>query len=138
MLNTKQAYRGMVVAPHHLASAAGTRVMQDGGNAVEAMLAAAATIAIVYPHMNGLGGDNFWLLHKPGDPMRSIDACGAAAQQASVAYYRDQGHTAIPERGPLAALTMAGAVSGWIKAHAYSQSVLGGKMPLSRLLEDAI
>lgn len=68
MLNTIRAYRGMVVAPHHLAAQAGADVLRDGGNAIKAMVAAASTIAVVYPHMNGLGGDNFWLLQsaRPG------------------------------------------------------------------------
>jgi len=127
----------MVVTPHHLASQAGLRVLQEGGNAVEAMIAAASTIAVVYPHMNNLGGDNFWLLHTPGKPVAGIDACGAAAALASQAFYKDQGHTAIPDRGPQAALTMAGAVSGWQAAYEYSEKQLGGRLPLSRLLEDA-
>ncbi|MFX8879562.1 gamma-glutamyltransferase, partial [Acinetobacter baumannii] len=57
MIQTARATRGMVVAPHHLAAEAGLSVMRDGGNAIEAMIAAAAAIAVVYPHMNGLGGD---------------------------------------------------------------------------------
>lgn len=138
MLQTKRSYNGMVVTPHHLASQAGLRVLQEGGNAVEAMIAAASTIAIAYPHMNNLGGDNFWLLHAPGSPVTAIDACGAAAGLASQAFYRERGHSAIPDRGPLAAVTMAGAVSGWQAAHTYSQQQLGGRLPLSRLLEDAI
>ncbi len=138
MINTKRAYNGMVVAPHHLASQAGLRVLRDGGNAVEAMIAAASTIAIVYPHMNGLGGDNFWLIHSNGNAVRGIDACGAAADKADIDFYKNQGLDKIPDRGPLAALTMAGAVSGWQRAHEISQSQLGGKLPLSRLLEDAI
>ena len=138
MMNTKRAYNGMVVAPHHLASQAGLRVLQEGGNAVEAMIASASTIAVVYPHMNGLGGDNFWLMHTPQQGVKSIDACGAAAGVATLDYYREQQCLKIPDRGPLSALTMAGAVSGWQKAFEYSQQALGGKMPLSRLLEDAI
>ena len=138
MINTKRAYNGMVVAPHHLASQAGLRVLSDGGNAVEAMIAAASTIAIVYPHMNGLGGDNFWLIHSKGQAVQGIDACGGAANKADIPFYTDQGLDKIPDRGPLAALTMAGAVSGWQRAHEYSQQQLGGKLPLSRLLEDAI
>ena len=51
---TTRATRGMVVAPHRLAAKAGLAVLRDGGNAIEAMVAAAATIAVVYPHMNGL------------------------------------------------------------------------------------
>jgi len=138
MLNTKCAYNGMVVAPHHLASQAGLRVLQEGGNAVEAMIAAASTIAVVYPHMNGLGGDNFWLLHSPNGGVHGIDACGSAAGLATLDFYQDQGCSAIPDRGPLAAVTMAGALSGWQKAFEHSQQTLGGKLPMSRLLEDAI
>ena len=64
MLNTPQGFGGMVTAPHHLASQSGLSVLRDGGNAIEAAVAAAATIAVVYPHMNALGGDNFWLIHE--------------------------------------------------------------------------
>ncbi len=137
MLKTTQAYRGAVVAPHHLASQAGLRVLQEGGNAVEAMIASAATIAVVYPHMNGLGGDNFWLISNKHKAVTAIDACGGAAAAADPAFYRSQGYDAIPSRGPLAALTVGGAVSGWASAHQYSQQQLNGKLPLSRLLEDA-
>ena len=51
---------GMAVAPHHLASQSALAVLREGGSAIEAMVAAAATVAVVYPHMNGLGGDGFW------------------------------------------------------------------------------
>ncbi len=137
MLHTRRSYNGMVVAPHHLAAEAGTRVLRDGGNAVEAMIAAAAAIAVVYPHMNSLGGDNFWLIHEPGKAPVGVDACGGAAGLATPDYYADQGLAAIPGRGPHAALTVAGALSGWQTAFRQSQA-MGGKLPLSRLLEEAI
>ena len=57
-----RAARGLVASPHRLASEAGRAVFARGGNALDAALAAAATIAVVYPHMNGIGGDNFWLI----------------------------------------------------------------------------
>jgi len=138
MLETLRATNGMVVAPHHLASCVGIRVLAEGGNAIEAMIAAAATIAVVYPHMNGLGGDNFWLIHTPGNSPHGIASCGPAAAMATTDYYREQGLDSIPTRGPAAALTVAGAVAGWDRAHAYSQSECGGKLPPDRLLEDAI
>ena len=82
------AARGMAVAPHHLASQSALAVLREGGSAIEAMVAAAATIAVVYPHMNGLGGDGFWLIVPPeGDPI-AIDASGAAGSIASD--WRDQ------------------------------------------------
>ena len=137
MLNTTCAHGGMVCAPHHLATQAGLRVLQDGGNAIEAMVAAAAAITVVYPHMNALGGDNFWLIHVPGQPVRAIDACGGAAMKADPDFYRSQGCSEIPSRGPLSALTVAGAVSGWDAALMASRD-LGGTMTLDRLFEDAI
>ena len=127
---------GMVVAPHHLASDAGQRVLADGGNAIEAIIAAAAAIAVVYPHMNSLGGDNFFLIGDGGTPL-AIDACGGAAAAASLDYYRSSGATAIPSRGPQAALTVAGVASGW-QAALDESARRGGSLPLSRLFEDAI
>ncbi len=137
MLQTTRSTRGTVVAPHHLAAQAGLRVLQDGGNAVEAMIAAAATIAVAYPHMNSLGGDNFWLIgHGDGAPV-AIDACGGAAAAANLTYYAERGLESIPERGPPAALTVAGAVAGWQQALEVSAR-WGGRLPLARLLEDAV
>ena len=78
MLQTIRSHRGMVSAPHHLAARAGLRVLEEGGNAIEAMVAAASTIAVVYPHMNALGSDNFWLIHEPGrDPILGSGDPGA-------------------------------------------------------------
>jgi len=113
MFKTRLASRGMVTAPHHLASEAGLPALKEGGNAAEAMVGMAAAIAVVYPHMNSIGGDGFWLIAAPGEDVIGVDACGAAAEAASIAYYRDRGFEAIPERGPLAALTVAGTVSDW-------------------------
>ncbi|MEO6747954.1 MAG: gamma-glutamyltransferase [Casimicrobiaceae bacterium] len=123
----------MVTAPHHLAAQSGIAVLRDGGNAVEAMVAAAATIAVVYPQMNSIGGDGFWLIARPGKEPTGIDACGRAAQFATPDWYRERGLLAIPARGPLAANTVAGAVSGWKAA----LEVAGGRLPLARLLNDA-
>jgi gamma-glutamyltranspeptidase/glutathione hydrolase len=128
----------MVSAPHHLAAGAGLRVLADGGNAVEAMIAAAAAISVVYPHMNAMGGDNFWLIHSPGKDVVGVDACGGAAAKADIAFYKDRGLAAIPARGNLAALTVAGAVSGWQEAFAFSREKWDGGLSLARLLEDAI
>ena len=137
MLQTTRAYGGMMSAPHHLAAQAGLRVLRDGGNAIEAMVAAAATITVVYPHMNAMGGDNFWLIHMPGQPVKAIDACGAASASVDCDFYRSKGHDAIPSRGPLSALTVAGAVSGWEAALKLS-ATLGGRLTLDRLFEDAV
>ncbi len=138
LYNAPWGMRGMAVAPHSLAAESAIGVLRDGGNAIEAMVAAAAAIAVVYPHMNSIGGDAFWLIHVPGESPRAIDACGAAGSRASVDLYRAQGHATIPFRGGLAANTVAGTLSGWSLALEYSREGLGGKLPLSRLLADAI
>mgnify|MGYP002380130523 CR=1 FL=1 len=78
MLKSLHAPRGMVTAPHHAASQAGLAVLREGGNAVEAMVAMASTIAVVYPHMNALGGDGFWLVDDPKRGIYAIDGCGRA------------------------------------------------------------
>ena len=137
MLQTLRSNRGMVTSSHHLAAEAGLQILRDGGNAIEAMVAAAATISVVYPHMNGLGGDGFWLISEPGNRVpRAINAVGAAGAQADVDLYRRQGLDEIPSRGPLAANTVAGTISGWQAALELSAS-WGGRLPLARLLEDA-
>src|SRR5256884_8167330 len=110
MLQTLTAPRGMVTAPHHLAAEAGLSVLREGGNAIEAMVAAAAAIAVVYPHMNSIGGDGFWLICNPGKAPVGIDACGRAAQLATPEFYRERGCSTIPSRGPFAANTVAGAI----------------------------
>src|ERR1700680_3239005 len=137
-LNPTRGIRAVAVSPQWLASQSALAVLREGGNAVEAMIAAAATIAVVYPHMNSIGGDGFWLLSRPGEKPVGIEACGGAALAATIDEYRSRGLTSIPTRGPLAANTVAGTVSGWQLAHRWSNETLGGKLPAARLLEDAI
>jgi gamma-glutamyltranspeptidase/glutathione hydrolase len=137
MFQTAQSTRGMAVAPHTLAAQAAVSILRDGGDAIEAMIAAASTIAVVYPHMNGIGGDGFWTISAPGRPVVAIEACGSAAAGVSNDYYGVRGCATIPTRGPDSANTVAGTVGGWGEALAISRS-WGGKLPRERLLEDAI
>ena len=134
MLKTARGRGGAVTAPHHLASQAGLDVLRDGGSAAEAAVAIAATLAVVYPHMNSIGGDSFWLLKAPGQTPIGVDACGRAAAAADLDFYRQRGLTALPWRGPLAANTINGTLSGWAEVLAQG----GGRLPLGRLLEPAI
>lgn len=137
MIETPVFASAAVAAPHSAASQAGRAILAEGGNAIEAMVAMAATIAVVYPHMNSIGGDGFWLVHQPGGKVHAIEACGPAGSLATIERYREKGHDTLPARGPDAAITVAGAVGGWEAALALSAS-LGGRMPLKDLLADAI
>ena len=124
-----------VAAPHRLAAEAGRDVLAQGGNAIEAMVAMAATIAVVYPHTNAIGGDGFWLIREPKGRIRAIEACGFAGEGATIEAYEKLGET-LPTRGPKAALTVPGAIGGWHIALELA-AALGGKLPLKVILEAA-
>jgi len=128
---------GAVSAPHSSTVEAGHFVLREGGNAIEAMLAMAASIAAVYPHMNHVGGDGFWLIREPSGRIRALMGAGPAGSLATPGFYRERGHDAIPPRGPLAALTVPGAVGAWILAMTLAKAN-GGKLPLDVLLSPAI
>lgn len=130
-LSTVHGTHGMVTAPHALASEAGLSVLRDGGTAVEACVAVAACLAVVYPHMTGIGGDGFWVIAEPDGAVHGIHGCGGAAAKADLSLYA--GMEVIPWRGPLAANTVAGTISGWAAALAGDS----GTLPLDRLLRDA-
>ena len=128
---------GVTAAPHHAAAEAGRAILADGGNALEAMVAMAASIAAVYPHMTHIGGDGFWLMREPNGRVRALMAPGPVGAKASIPFYREHGHDAIPARGPLAALTVPGAIGGWMLALEAAKA-LGGKIPLDVLLAPAL
>jgi gamma-glutamyltranspeptidase/glutathione hydrolase len=127
--------RGVVCAPHAAAVEAGRQILAEGGNALEAMVAMAACIAAVYPHMNHIGGDGFWLIRLPSGRVHAIMAPGPAGMEARPELYRDD--ETIPPRGPLAALTVPGAIGGWMLALEAAKAN-GGSLPLDVLLASAI
>jgi len=134
-----RAQRGLVATPHALATEAGRAALRRGGNALDAAIAAAATIAVVYPHMNGIGGDNVWLIYDAArGRLRALNAIGRAAAAADLDGYRARFGAGIPPRGGPAALTVPGTISGWWEAHAYSREVMHSPLAWSALLEDAI
>ncbi|MGO4889609.1 gamma-glutamyltransferase [Anaerobacillus sp. MEB173] len=145
-MNKNQAYRpttmgpnGAITTPHYLASQAGMNVLQNGGNAIEAAIAAASTIAVVYPHMNGIGGDNFWLIYNAKEKeVKALNSSGRAGEKATIDYYKEKGFQKIPARGYLAANTVPGAVRGWEEAYQYSEQNLGNRYQWSELLQAAI
>ena len=138
MYKTAASFRGMVVAPHYLAAEAGLNILRDGGNAVEAAVAAAAALSVVYPHMTGLGGDAFWTIYDPAaGRVTCIDGSGLSGACVGPEYLRAGGHVTPPQRGPAAMLTCPGAVSGWKCALELARG-WGEPLPLDRLLEEAV
>ncbi|XP_049886746.1 oxamate amidohydrolase proenzyme-like [Pectinophora gossypiella] len=130
------APRGMVVTPHHLATQSALDILREGGTAMEATVAAAATLAVVYPHMNGIGGDGFWLIVPPHEDPIVIEACGMAGSLATPDFYK--GYDNIPFQGPKSANTVAGTVGGWKEALNYVSECGYQRKSVSRLLADAI
>ena len=126
--------RGMVASPHYLATAAGQHILREGGSAVDAAIAVNATLGVVYPHMTGMGGDAFWLIHAAGDKCpRALNGSGRAVAAATRDWYHERGFAAIPTRGAFAALTVPGTVDSWCAAHARH-----GRLPLAAVLAPAI
>ncbi|ARK28948.1 Putative gamma-glutamyltransferase YwrD [Halalkalibacter krulwichiae] len=136
---TTMGPNGMVTTPHYLASQAGAHVLQNGGNAIEAAICAASTIAVVYPHMNSIGGDNFWLIYDAQKKeMKALNSSGRSGEQATISFYREQGFEQIPTRGYLSANTVPGAIAGWDKAYQYSKEYLKGSFSWGDLLQSSI
>ena len=129
---------GMVTSPHYLASQAGLDILRRGGTAIDAAVATAATLAVVYPQMCTLGGDNFWLIYDARTgTMKGLNASGRAGEKASIDFYRSRGLSKVPARGYLAANTVPGVVSGWDEAWKYSRSALGSQLSFASLLDTA-
>jgi gamma-glutamyltranspeptidase/glutathione hydrolase len=124
---------GMVSAGHSLGALAGVGILREGGNAIDAALAAAFVMAVVKPESCGPGGDLFALVFmKRHGKVEAINSSGPAPSKASVEYFREQGLKSIPISGPLS-VAVPGAVDGWLELHRKY-----GTMDLSRLAADAI
>ncbi|MDP2409047.1 MAG: gamma-glutamyltransferase [Pseudolabrys sp.] len=141
-LHTAGHRYGVVCAPHAATVEDGRAILAEGGNAIEAMIAMAASIAAVYPHMNHVGGDGFWLIREPSGRVHALMGAGRAGAKATRQFYRDAGQHEIPSRGPLAALTVPGAVATWALAAQAAKTQVGkgtrARLPLDVLLAPAI
>ena len=125
--------RNVVATSHPLAAQAGLRMLQRGGNAVDAAIAAAAVMTIVEPVSNGLGSDAFCLLWD-GHELHGLNASGRAPQAWTPEYFaRKHGADAKapPQRG-WDSVTVPGAVAGWVALHRRF-----GKLPFADLLAPA-
>ena len=109
--------RGAVVAPHHLATAAGLEILAAGGSAVDAAIATNAVLGVVMPRACGIGGDAFWLIWDAASGRQeALNGSGRAAAAADPERLRGQGLRSIPLRGGLS-ISVPGAVRSWGDAH---------------------
>src|SRR4051812_49070318 len=108
--------RGAVATPHYLASLAGVKVLQEGGNAVDAAIAANAVVSVAWPHMCGVGGDLFMLVYwaQSGEVV-GLNASGRSSRLATVERARSLGYQQMPSHGGFA-VSAPGAVDGWSMA----------------------
>jgi gamma-glutamyltranspeptidase len=105
--------KGIIATPHRLAGEAGAQVLRDGGNAIDAAIAADAVLCVVYPHMTSVGGDLMAIVWPAGAaaPLGLIGA-GRSGEHATIDAVRSRGHQTMPERGPLS-VTVPGTVDAW-------------------------
>lgn len=127
------ATSGIIATSQPLASAAGLQALQEGGNAIDAAVTAAAVLAVVEPTMTGVGGDLFALVYdgKAG-VLKALNSSGRAGALANADTLAARGVTSLPLHGPLT-VTIPGSVAGWgelLRAH--------GSIPLARALAPAI
>jgi gamma-glutamyltranspeptidase/glutathione hydrolase len=107
---------GAVVAGHPLAAAAGYEVLRDGGNATDAAVTMAAVLAVVRPHMNGIGGDAFALFYQPETrTVVGLNGSGRSGLGTTPALFAQRGLDEIPTYGALS-VTVPGALSAWAAA----------------------
>ena len=131
--STVYAPRNVAATSQPLATAAALEIMQQGGNAIDAAVAAAAVLNVTEPHMTGMGGDAFSIVWwaETGE-LHGIDASGRSGSGMSVEALRARGHDRVPGSGP-EAVTVPGAVSGW-------HALVGrfGNLTLAEVLQPAI
>lgn len=132
MTLTRYAPGGAVAAANHLAAAAGARMLHRGGNAVDAVIAAAAVMAVTSPHMCGLGGDLFALIVANGEEPVALNASGRAGSGADPERLRTEGAREMPFRHDIRAVTIPGCADGLVALHERFAS-----LPLSELLSPA-
>jgi gamma-glutamyltranspeptidase/glutathione hydrolase len=126
------ACEGMAATSHPLASQVAVDALKAGGTAADAAVAAAATLAVVEPHMTGIGGDCFCLVAKPGEPVWGYNGSGRTGAAASAAVLWDQGVRTMELRSPHS-VTVPGAVEAWSAVLASH-----GRFGLDRALAPAI
>ena len=125
--------RGMVAAADQLAAAAGLRMLDRGGSAADAAVATGAAMAVVGPHLCGLGGDVLAMVAPPGSPPEALLSVGRAGAGSDPERMRRDGLTTMPLRGDIRSVQVPGAVDGWLALHERY-----GRLPLPDVLAPAI
>ena len=124
---------GMVVSGHKKATEAGMKMLKNGGNAMDAAIATAATLSVAIPNMNGLGGDSIALYYcSKKKKIFTINGSGKSPKKAKISYFRSLGLKEIPQRSPLA-ITVPGVVGAW-----EASLKKFGKKSLKQVLNEAI
>ncbi|MCR9085519.1 MAG: gamma-glutamyltransferase family protein [Rhodobacteraceae bacterium] len=131
--STVFATEGMCATSHPVAAHTAIRILQDGGNAVDAAIAAGVLLGIAEPQMTGLGGDLFVLMTPPGENrILALNASGRAPAALRAETLRAAGHSSVPLNGA-EAVTLPGAVAGFCKL-----SEEWGRLDLDQTLSPAI
>ncbi|NHN31776.1 gamma-glutamyltransferase family protein [Paenibacillus agricola] len=125
------AHKGMVATSQPLAAQAGLDILKQGGNAIDAAIAAAAALTVVEPCSNGIGGDAFALVWTKGK-LHGLNASGPAPKSISIDAVRAAGHEAMPSYGALP-VTIPGAPAAWAEL-----SSKFGRLSLADTLKPAI
>jgi gamma-glutamyltranspeptidase/glutathione hydrolase len=123
----------MVAAADQLAAAAGIGVLADGGSAADAAVATGASMAVVGPHLCGLGGDVLAMVAPPGAAPEALLSVGRAGAGSDAGRLRAEGMTTMPLRGDIRSVQVPGAVDGWLALHEHH-----GRLSLERVLAPAI
>ena len=130
---TRTGRRGMVAAADQLAASAGVEMLSRGGSAADAAVAAGTVMAVVGPHMCGLGGDVLAMVAAPGSAPVALLSVGRAGAGSDAAALRAAGRTTMPLRGDLNSVPVPGAVDGWLALHARF-----GRLPLGTVVGPAV
>jgi gamma-glutamyltranspeptidase/glutathione hydrolase len=130
---SRYAPTGAVAAANHLAAHAGASMLDRGGSAADAAVAAAAVMAVTSPHMCGLGGDVFAVVVAPGGPPAALNASGRAGSGADAVQLRAEGLVRMPFRDDVRSVTVPGCVDGLVALNARF-----GRLALGDVLAPAI
>ena len=134
------ATRSEAMAPHAMAATSqplatqvALDIMQAGGNAIDAAIAANALLGLVEPTGNGIGGDLYAIVwDAEGKRLHGLNASGRSPKSLKLEYFLENGYESIPARGVLP-LSVPGAVDGWFELHQKF-----GKLPMAQVLAPAI